>query len=246
MPNRGSSRQCPSAVKLVNRREALTVLSGASAALVVGCSSDSPTGPTPPSTTPPPGTTPPPTTACVVSPNETVGPFPSLGDLIRSDIRENKPGLPLSLTITVVNTSSGCAPISGAIVDVWQCDHDGNYSQYGGERNATYLRGVQTTDANGRVQFITIYPGWYPGRATHVHVDVTLNGRTVKVTQIAFPEDISAQVYRTGVYASSGQNPTTNARDGVFSDGVNNQMIVITGGDATNGYTGTFQVGVAL
>lgn len=245
MLNRESLSRGPSGVTLVNRREALTVLSSASAALVVGCSSGPPTGPTP-GTPPPPGTTPPPTTTCTVSPNETVGPFPSIGDLIRSDIRENTPGLPLGLTITVVNTSSGCAPVSGAIVDVWQCDHDGNYSQYGGERNATYLRGVQTTDANGRVQFITIYPGWYPGRATHIHVDVTLNGRTVKVTQIAFPEDISAQVYRTGVYASSGQNPTTNSRDGVFSDGANNQMILITGGDTTNGYTGTFHVGVAL
>lgn len=182
----------------------------------------------------------------MVSPNETVGPFPSLSDFIRSDIRESKPGLPLNLTITVVNTNSGCAAISGAMVDIWQCDHDGNYSQYGGERSQTYLRGVQTTDAAGRVQFVTIYPGWYQGRATHIHVEVTLNGRSVKVTQIAFPEDVSAQVYRTGVYASSGQNPTTNGRDNVFSDGVANQLIAITGGDTTNGYSGTFQVGVGL
>jgi protocatechuate 3,4-dioxygenase beta subunit len=96
------------------------------------------------------------------------------------------------------------------------------------------------------VTFVTIYPGWYQGRATHIHVEVSLNGRSVKVTQIAFPEDVTASVYRTGVYASSGQNPTTNARDNVFSDGVAEEMIAITGGDATSGFTSTFQVGVAL
>jgi protocatechuate 3,4-dioxygenase beta subunit len=152
----------------------------------------------------------------------------------------------LTLTITVVNTNASCAPVSGALVDIWQCDHDGNYSQYGSERNLTYLRGLQTTDASGRVTFVTVYPGWYQGRATHIHVEVTINGRSAKVTQIAFPEDVSAQVYRTGVYASSGQNPTTNARDNVFGDGVADEMITITGGDTTNGYTSTFQVGIAL
>ena len=186
------------------------------------------------------------TGTCVVSPNETIGPYPSLADFTRSDIRETKQGLPLTLTITVVNTNNSCAPVSGAVVDIWQCDADGNYSQYGSERNLTYLRGLQTTDANGRVTFVTIYPGWYQGRATHIHVEVTINGRSAKVTQIAFPEDVSASVYRTGVYASSGQNPTTNSRDGVFSDGVANELITITGGDTTNGYTGTFQVGASV
>jgi protocatechuate 3,4-dioxygenase beta subunit len=181
-----------------------------------------------------------------VSPNETIGPYPSLADFTRSDIRENKQGLPLTLTITVVNTNAACAPVAGAVVDIWQCDADGNYSQYGSERNLTYLRGLQTTDATGKVTFVTIYPGWYQGRATHIHVEVTINGRSAKVTQIAFPEDVTAQVYRTGVYASSGQNPTTNARDNVFSDGVADELITLTGGDATNGFMGTFQVGIAL
>jgi protocatechuate 3,4-dioxygenase beta subunit len=181
-----------------------------------------------------------------VSPNETIGPYPSLADFIRSDIRESKQGLPLTLTITVVNTNSSCAPVSGALVDIWQCDADGNYSQYGSERTLTYLRGLQTTDANGKVTFVTIYPGWYQGRATHIHVEVTINGRSAKVTQIAFPEDVTAAVYRTGVYASSGQNPTTNSRDNVFSDGVADEMITLTAGDTANGYSGTFQVGIAL
>jgi protocatechuate 3,4-dioxygenase beta subunit len=235
--------------RALSRREALGLLGVASAALSSACSGDNPTSPTATTETNTATTTTPPVTstgACVVSPSETIGPYPSLADFVRSDIRESKQGLPLTLTITVVNTNNSCAGVSGAVVDIWQCDADGNYSQYGSERTLTYLRGLQTTDAIGRATFITIYPGWYQGRATHIHVEVTINGRSVKVTQIAFPEDVTAAVYRTGVYASSGQNPTTNARDNVFSDGVANEMITLTGGDTINGYTGTFQVGIAL
>jgi protocatechuate 3,4-dioxygenase beta subunit len=237
-------------LKRLSRREALGLLGVASAALSSACSGDTPTSPsTTTATTTTTGTTTPPvasTGACVVSPNETIGPYPSLSDFIRSDIRENKQGLPLTLTIAVVNTNSSCSPVIGATVDIWQCDADGNYSQYGSERTLTYLRGLQTTGANGQVTFVTIYPGWYQGRATHIHVEVTVNGRSAKVTQIAFPEDVTAAVYRSGVYASSGQNPTTNSRDGVFSDGVANEMITLTGGDTTSGYTASFQVGVAV
>jgi len=164
---------------------------------------------------------------------------------VRSDIREGKAGLPLTLVITVVNTHNACAPIAGAAVDIWQCDVEGNYSEYGSERSQTYLRGVQTTDANGRVTFTTVYPGWYQGRATHIHLEVTVNGRSAKVTQIAFPEDVTAAVYRSSVYASRGQNPTTNSRDNVFSDGVSQELVALVG-DTASGYSGTFQIGVPL
>jgi protocatechuate 3,4-dioxygenase beta subunit len=230
----------------LSRREALSMLGGTSAMLASACGGGSPTSPsaatTTTTTTPPVGSS----ATCAVSPNETIGPFPSLADFVRSDIRESRPGLPLTLTVAVVNTSSACAPVTGAVVDIWQCDASGNYSQYGSERTLTYLRGLQTTDAGGTVTFITIYPGWYQGRATHIHVEVTINGRSAKVTQIAFPEDTTAQVYRTGVYASGGQNPTTNARDNVFSDGITNELLTITGGDATTGFAARFQVGLAL
>jgi protocatechuate 3,4-dioxygenase beta subunit len=181
-----------------------------------------------------------------VSPSETIGPYPSLGDFVRSDVREDRQGVPLGLTITVVNVNASCAPVSGAAVEIWQCDVDGSYSQYGTARAATFLRGLQTTDAAGRASFTTIYPGWYMGRATHIHVEVSISGRSVKVTQIAFPEEVSAAVYRTGVYASRGNNPTTNAQDTVFGDGVSQELVTIASGSATTGYTGTFQVGVAV
>jgi protocatechuate 3,4-dioxygenase beta subunit len=185
------------------------------------------------------------TTACAVSPSETVGPYPSHGDYFRSNVTDGQPGLPLALTITVVNAASGCTPVAGANVEIWQCDHEGVYSEYGQGQGQTYLRGIQATDAEGRVTFQTVYPGWYQGRATHIHVEVTMNGRSVKVTQIAFPEDVTAAVYRTGVYASKGQNATTNGRDNVFADSVSLEMVTLSG-NTTSGFTGTFQVGVAV
>jgi protocatechuate 3,4-dioxygenase beta subunit len=231
--------------KPVSRRRALGLLGVAGAALgTTACSGDTPTSASSTTTTTPGagGTN----AVCAVSPSETLGPFPNLGDFVRSDVREDRQGLPLQLTINVVNVNQACAAVSGAAVEIWQCDVAGDYSQYGNVRSATFLRGLQTTDGSGRATFTTIYPGWYQGRATHIHVDVSVNGRSVKVTQIAFPEDITASVYRTGVYASRGQNTTSNARDGIFSDSLAQQLISITGGDTANGYTGTFQVGVSI
>jgi len=184
-------------------------------------------------------------TQCAVSPTETVGPFPSLGDYMRRNITDGRPGVPLLLTITVVNVSAGCAPVVSVMVDVWQCDHEGTYSEYGNGRGQTFLRGMQSTDTQGQVTFETIYPGWYQGRATHIHVEVLTGGRSLKVTQIAFPEDITAAVYRTGVYAAKGQSTTSNARDNVFSDGISLQTLTLTGSPSA-GFTGTFTVGVAL
>ncbi|MEZ5289377.1 MAG: intradiol ring-cleavage dioxygenase [Vicinamibacterales bacterium] len=234
----------------LNRREALGLLGAASAAVSAACSGDTPTSPsatttsTTTTTTTTTGTT---TTAeaCAVSPTETLGPYPSLGDYVRSNITDGKPGTPLRLTLTVVNASSGCAPVSGANVEIWQCDHAGVYSEYGTGRGQTFLRGLQVSDAQGQVTFDTIYPGWYQGRATHIHVEVSMGGRSIKVTQIAFPEDISAQVYSTGVYASHGLNSTSNARDGIFADSLSQEMITISGSPAS-GYTGTFTVGVSF
>lgn len=235
----------------LNRRQALALIGSASLA-GVACTS-TPASPSASGSTPGPvssgggGQVSPPASGaqCAVSPTETVGPFPSLGDYVRRNITDGKPGLPLTLTIAVVNVSAACAPVTGATVDVWQCDHEGTYSEYGTGRGQMFLRGMQTTDAQGQVIFETVYPGWYQGRATHIHVEVLMGGRSVKVTQIAFPEDITSAVYRTGVYAAKGQNATTNARDNVFADGFSQQLITLSG-TPSSGYTGTFTVGVAL
>jgi len=135
------------------------------------------------------------------------------------------------------------------MVDVWQCDAEGRYSQYAQPgfdgRGESFLRGIQTTDASGRVTFTTVYPGWYAGRATHIHVEVTVNGRSVKVTQIAFPEGVNGAVYATGVYAARGPNPTSNAADGIFAGSLNAELATLSG-DTTNGYTAAFTLGVSV
>jgi protocatechuate 3,4-dioxygenase beta subunit len=228
----------------IGRREALGALGVAGAAMALGCGdSTSPTAAS--ETTGSTSTTTSSNAACAVTPTETVGPFPSLTDLFRSDIREDKVGTRLTLTIRVVNVNGSCAPVAGANVEIWHVDAAGDYSQYGAQAGRTFLRGIQTTSANGEVVFTTIYPGWYQGRATHIHVEVTMGGRSVKVSQIAFPESVNAEVHRSGTYASRGTNPIANAADGIFADSLSAELTTPTG-DPASGYAATFQVAVSI
>ena len=230
--------------KRINRREAMGAIGAAAgAALAFGCSNAA----TSPSTTTTTDTTTTGSTnaACAVTPTETIGPYPSVTDIFRSDIRETKTGTVLTLTIKVVNVNAGCAAVSGANVEIWQCDASGNYSEYGTQTSQTYLRGIQTTNANGEVTFTTIYPGWYQGRATHIHVEVTIGGVSRKVTQIAFPESINNAVYATGVYASRGSNPMSNLSDGIFADSLASELVTPMG-SPTAGYTASFQVALSV
>ena len=229
--------------KKVGRREALGVMGAAGAALAFGCGG----APTSPDTSTSTSTTTTGSTnaACAVTPTETAGPYPSLTDIFRSDIRDGKTGTLLTLTVKVVNVTAACAAVANANVEVWHCDSAGNYSEYGTQTAQTYLRGIQTTNSNGEVMFTTIYPGWYQGRATHIHLEVTINGVSRKVTQIAFPESVNNTVYRSGVYASRGSNPTSNLSDGIFADSLSAELVTPSG-DAVNGYTASCQVGVSL
>ena len=149
----------------------------------------------------------------------------------------------LTLTVKVVNVNNGCAAVSGANVEIWHVDAAGNYSQYGTQTAQTYLRGIQTTNGSGEVTFTTIYPGWYQGRATHIHVEVTVNGTSRKVTQMAFPESVNNSVYSTGVYAARGNNPMNNLADGIFADSLSSELVTPTG-TVASGYAATFQVGI--
>ena len=231
--------------KKIGRREALAIIGATgAAAFTFGCSGESPVSPTTVASAADGTVTGTTGAACAVTPTETIGPYPSLLDLFRSDIREDKSGTRLDLTITVVNTANNCSPLGSVNVEIWQCDASGNYSQYGSERSQTYLRGIQTTNANGQVTFTTIYPGWYQGRATHIHVEVTRNGQSLKVTQIAFPESVNAEVYGTGVYASRGSNPTSNTRDGIFADSLSSELAAVSGSSSA-GYMATFNIGLA-
>jgi protocatechuate 3,4-dioxygenase beta subunit len=233
--------------KPLPRRELLAVLGAGFSAAISACSS-----PTSASDT---GTTGGTGSSCINTPTETEGPYPDKTGMLnnsaffRRDITEGQPGLPLTLTLTIVNVNSNCAPVSNVSVEIWQCDASGNYSEYAQPgydgTGKTFLRGLQTTDANGKATFTTIYPGWYGGRATHIHVDVFRGTQLVKTTQIAFPEDVSRAVYGTGVYAAKGQNPTSNGGDMVFSDGTQNELAALSG-STTSGYTATLTIGVAV
>jgi protocatechuate 3,4-dioxygenase beta subunit len=170
---------------------------------------------------------------CTVNPTETEGPYPthSPTSYVIQDIKAGKSGVNMTASITIKNKNNGCGALQGAIVDIWHCDADGNYSEYGSLTNSHFLRGRQTTDANGLVNFETIFPGWYSGRAVHIHVHVyNASGKSLLVTQIAFPANVCDTVFTTAttVY-KKGKADTTNEKDGIFSDGYTNQLAGITG-----------------
>lgn len=158
------------------------------------------------------------TDVCVLQPELTEGPFYIDPDLIRSDITEGRAGLPMTLRLQVV--SADCAPISGARVDVWHCDAQGVYSgveNLGGgpdTRGQTFLRGTQVTDSSGVVAFQTIFPGWYPGRTTHIHYKVILQDGAVLTSQIFFDETVNQSIYDDHeAYARQGARDVANGDD---------------------------------
>lgn len=192
--------------------------------------------------------------SCAVAPTETEGPFPTKvpASYVRRDIRDGKSGYDMTATLTITNTNASCAPLSGAIVDIWHCDAEGNYSEYGGTgmqstnyQSVHVLRGRQTTDANGQVSFTTIFPGWYSGRATHIHVHIyAANGTSLKVTQIAFPEGSGTAVAAVNGYNKGLSSYTSNAQDNVFSDGTSLELATVTG-STTAGFSLAITFGVA-
>ncbi len=190
---------------------------------------------------------------CAVTPTETEGPFPTKSptSFVRKDIRDDRTGVVLAVNITIKNANASCAALAGAIVDIWHCDKDGYYSEYGGSgmqsanlQNVDFLRGRQTTDANGLVGFTSIFPGWYSGRAPHIHVHVYNSaGKSLLVTQIAFSYDVTNTVYTTATAQgyTKGAQDTKNERDNVFSDGYTTELATLSGSVAA-GYTLTHTI----
>jgi protocatechuate 3,4-dioxygenase beta subunit len=184
---------------------------------------------------------------CWITPELTEGPFYFDPELLRQDIREGKPGVLLELEMSVIDVH--CDPQSGALVDIWHCDKDGCYSGYTQETcdavGETFLRGTQVTDVNGVVRFTTIYPGWYPGRATHIHFKVRSGGTTYSTSQFAFPDEVNAEVYASPLYVDRGPNPISNEEDNLFGSATPQYLIVDVTGDVTGGYQGTYTIGLA-
>lgn len=204
-------------------------------------------------------------------PEETLGPYPGDGSngpnvleasgVVRRDIRSSfgtsttkAEGVPLTVTLTLLDNANGCAPLAGAAVYAWHCDKDGKYSLYdSGIENENYLRGVQEADANGQLTFSTIYPGAYNGRWPHIHFEVfesmsntSAAGQVLAVSQIALTETACKEVYATSGYESSARNfpNTTLTSDNVFGDDGGIYQLATMSGSVAGGYTAALNVTV--
>jgi protocatechuate 3,4-dioxygenase beta subunit len=224
--------------RLLTRREALALLGGA-AMLASGVSPRSGMAQALP--------------ACVVTPEQMEGPFFTDVRLNRSDIRSDptdksvKEGVPLALTLRVYAVgNAGCTQLAGATVDVWHCDAAGMYSDSSGNTaGKKFLRGHQVTDANGAARFTTIYPGWYPGRAVHIHFKVRiLTGPALGnefTSQLYFDEAVTDRVLARAPYSVRGQR-TRNSGDGLYRRNGSRLMLTLT--ESGSGYAGKFHVGM--
>lgn len=223
----------------LTRRRVLGWLGGLGlAVLIPGCADDDePDGSAAgTATTGPAATTSTTTTAtpdCVLAPEVTEGPYYLDLDLMRTDITEGRSGLPLDLRVQVVDASS-CEAIQDAAVDVWHCDAEGVYSGVQGD-SGTFLRGVQLTAADGAAAFRTVFPGWYTGRAVHIHLKVIQGGRAW-TGQLFFDEDTISEVYAGEPYSTRGEADTPNSSDGIFGQTAGSTVVSVDlGGDAASG-----------
>jgi protocatechuate 3,4-dioxygenase beta subunit len=180
----------------------------------------------------------------------TEGPYYLDLDLVRSDITEDRAGAPLALTIVVASVD-GCSPIQDAAVDLWHCDAEGIYSgfvaastgQGSGTDDSIFLRGTQLTDANGRVTFQTLYPGWYSGRTVHMHMKVHVGGNQIHTTQLFFDDAFTDEVYAAAEpYASRNNRNVLNTNDGIYGGGGEATTLAVTADG--EGYAATLVVGV--
>jgi protocatechuate 3,4-dioxygenase beta subunit len=177
---------------------------------------------------------------CDLTNPSTAGPFPTKNpeSLQIVDITSDRKGVPFTLNLNLKDRSNNCLALAGAIVDIWHCDNNGSYSEYSGNTDLHFLRGRQVSNSNGVVTFQTIYPGWYPGRAPHIHLHVfDASGKSLLVSQIAFPESISNTVYTTSpLYSGRGTVDTSNSEDNIFNGTLDTTLADVTGSMA-NGYT---------
>ncbi|MXV51020.1 intradiol ring-cleavage dioxygenase [Pedobacter sp. HMF7647] len=188
---------------------------------------------------------------CTTAPTETEGPFPthSPSSYVRNDITDGKSGYAMNVKIII---NQNCVALANAIVDIWHCDSEGNYSEYGGGgmqatnyQSLHFLRGRQVTDSTGLATFKTIFPGWYNGRATHIHVHVyNSSGISLKVTQIAFPEGSGTALALVNGYKKGLSGYTYNSSDNVFSDDKSGVEIAAVSGNTTDGFDLTMKINV--
>ena len=194
-------------------------------------------------------------TTCVVRPEQTEGPYYVDTGLNRCDIREEREGVPLDLTFSVSRVDEGdasaCGPLAGAVVDIWHCDALGQYSgvrdNAAGDfdtRGETFLRGYQVTDENGTARFTTIYPGWYQGRAVHIHFTIRDSPESEQgyefTSQLYFDDALTDEVHSDGPYAEKGERDLRNGEDGIYRGGGDELLLDLTPNG--QGYAATFDI----
>jgi protocatechuate 3,4-dioxygenase beta subunit len=198
--------------------------------------------------------------SCIVAPELTEGPYFVDEMLERSDVRSDpsdnsvRPGIPLSLTFLVSQVANNaCKPLSGAMVDVWHCDAAGVYSDaqdpnFGSTVGSKFLRGFQVTDENGLARFTTIYPGWYQGRAVHIHFKIRnyppADSGFDFTSQLFFDEAFSEQVFALDPYKQKQGPFMRNSEDGIFNQSGGQTLLDLT--SIEEGYAATFDVGLKL
>ncbi|MDQ3015349.1 MAG: hypothetical protein M3R25_01310 [Bacteroidota bacterium] len=189
--------------------------------------------------TPPPG-------GCSLIPSETAGPFPlDLSEnqiYFRQDVREDRTGPQHDLKIKIIGLEN-CLPMPNVRVNIWHCDKDGLYSGYQTQVGRTYLRGYQITDANGEVNFTTIFPGWYNGRICHIHFQAYVSSIYAAISQLTYPIAEKNELYAANsAQYTKGPDPLSFNQDGVFADGYAYQLATLTPNATTGGYDSYLEV----
>lgn len=194
---------------------------------------------------------------CTLIPSETTGPYPLdlSGDssMFRTVINETQVGVLHTIQLKIVSTTD-CTPIQNARVDLWHCNANGYYSGYDGQpgylgtqnnSGQTWCRGIQMTDADGIVEFTTIFPGWYTSRVCHIHFQVYLSSVLQVTSQFAFPDDTKNAIYAANSpYSAHGADPISVDNDTIFSDGHDYQMATLTLNANSDGYDSYLQAAI--
>lgn len=193
---------------------------------------------------------------CTLIPSETTGPYPldlhTNQTYFRQDIRENQVGVQLNLRLRIIGVQN-CEPMPNVRVDLWHCNAFGYYSGYttngqnGSQNNqaARWLRGIQMTNSNGEVEFVTIFPGWYSGRVAHIHFQIFPSSMSQATSQLTWDTAAKNQIYTTiAPYSQYGADPSSVATDNVFRDGTAGQVATLTANAARGGYDSFLEVGV--
>lgn len=189
---------------------------------------------------------------CRLTPEAVEGPFYYDPALVRSELAEGRPGVPLELRLAFIDAAT-CAPLPGVRADIWHCDATGGYSGFGtrgGDKSAdnartTFLRGTQFADAQGRVAFRTIYPGWYSGRTPHIHLKALVDARAALTTQLYFPDALSEYIYgAVEAYRRPERRDTVNAGDFVLSETPDGRSTFLNIREEADRYVATLTIAV--